>query len=130
MTLTSKILTLLLFLLLSPREMLNADEPQKQVITETQWPKEVVVEVGDIRTRINGPKLWTLSGIDYRNAVMATEDSAYGSVLVIRGVGLLGTAHFLDVPGRPGEVEKENVTSLSWMLSVRLAVVSSTSQTL
>jgi hypothetical protein len=110
--------------------MLNADEPQKQVITETQWPKEVVVEVGDIRTRINGPKLWTLSGIDYRNAVMATEDSAYGSVLVIRGVGLLGTAHFLDVPGRPGEVEKENVTSLSWMLSVRLAVVSSTSQTL
>jgi len=116
MTLTSKILMLLLFLLLSPREVLNADEPRGDVVTEPKWPKEVVVEVGDIRTRINGPKLWTLSGIDYRNSVMATEDSAYGSVLVIRGVGLLGTAHFLDVPGRPGEVEKENVTSLSWMI--------------
>jgi hypothetical protein len=43
---------------------------------------------------------------------MAVEDSAYGTVLTIRGVGHLGTAHFLDVPGKPGQVEKENVTSL------------------
>lgn len=113
---TTKLLTLLLLFLLSLNETLNADEPQRQSATETKWPEQFVVEVGDIRTRINGPKMWTLSGIDFRNSVMATEDSAYGSVLVIRGAGLLGTAHFLDVPGRPGEVEKENVSSLTWMI--------------
>lgn len=78
--------------------------------TQRDWPREVVVTVGDIRTRIDGPKLWTLSGIEYRGAVMATPDSAYGTVITIRGVGHLGTAHFLTVPGRPGEVEKEIVT--------------------
>jgi len=79
---------------------------------QANWPKEVVVTVGDIRTRIDGPKLWTMSGIDFQNTVMATEDSAYGSVITIRGVGHLGSAHFLSVPGKPGETEKENVTSL------------------
>ncbi len=79
---------------------------------QTNWPKEVVVTVGDIRTRIDGPKLWTLSGIEYQNTVMATEDSAYGSVITIRGVGHLGSAHFLAVPGKANEIEKEIVTSL------------------
>ncbi len=83
---------------------------------QENWPKEVVVTVGDIRTRIDGPKMWTLSGIDFQNTVMATEDSAYGTVLTIRGVGHLGTAHFLDVPGQQGEVEKEIVTSLKLFL--------------
>lgn len=89
--------------------MVGADS---QPADRTDWPKEVVVTVGDIRTRIDGPKMWTLSGIDFQNTVMATEASAYGTVLTIRGVGHLGTAHFLDVPGKPGEVEKEIVTSL------------------
>ena len=80
--------------------------------SQEKWPQEVIVTVGDIRTRIDGPKLWTMSGIEFQNAVMATEDSAYGSVVTIRGVGHLGTAHFLDVPGKPGEIEKEVVTSL------------------
>lgn len=79
---------------------------------QANWPNEVVVTVGDIRTRIDGPKLWTLSGLDYQNTVMATEDSAYGSVITIRGVGHLGSAHFLAVPDKPGEIEKEIVTSL------------------
>lgn len=86
----------------------RAESPSSQA----NWPKEVVVTVGDIRTRIDGPKLWTMSGIDYQNTVMATEDSAFGSVITIRGVGHLGTAHFLAVPGKPGEIEKEIVTSL------------------
>jgi hypothetical protein len=76
------------------------------------WPQQVVVTVGEVRTRIDGPKLWTLSGIEFQGTVMATEDSAYGSVLTIRNVGLLGTAHFLDVPGKPGQVEKEQVNHL------------------
>lgn len=84
----------------------------KNTSTQDNWPKEVVVNVGDIRTRIDGPKLWTLSGLEFQNTVMSTEDSAYGSVITIRGVGHLGSAHFLAVPGKPGEIEKEIVTSL------------------
>jgi len=80
--------------------------------SQADWPKEVVVTVGDIRTRIDGPKLWTMSGLEYQDTVMATEDSAYGTVITIRGVGHLGTAHFLNVPGKPGEIEKEIVTNL------------------
>ena len=90
----------------------RAEQPGSKKEGPTNWPQKVVVTVGDIRTRIDGPKMWTLSGIDYQNAVMATEDSAYGTVLTIRNVGHLGTAHFLDVPGKPGEVEKEDVTHL------------------
>lgn len=90
---------------------LHAQE-EKSATTKSSWPQQVTITIGDIRTRIDGPKLWTLSGIDYQEVMMATEDSAYGSVLTIRGAGHLGTAHFLDVPGKPGEVEKENVTAL------------------
>ncbi len=90
----------------------SAQNLNSRFADQTVWPREVVVTVGDIRTRIDGPKRWTLSGIDFQNTVMATEDSAYGTVLTIRGVGHLGTAHFLDVPGKPGQVEMEIVTSL------------------
>ena len=79
---------------------------------QANWPTEVIMTVGDIRTRIAGPRMWTLSGIDFQNTAMATQDSAYGTVLTIRGVRHLGTAHFLNVPDKPGEVEKEIVTSL------------------
>jgi hypothetical protein len=96
--------------------ILLAGNPLTQSEAQANWPKEVVVTVGDIRTRIDGPKMWTMSGIDFQNNVMATENSAYGTVLTIRGVGHLGTAHFLDVPGKPGEVEKEIVTSLKLFL--------------
>ena len=91
---------------------IRGEQPSVKKDRSASWPQKVVVTVGDIRTRIDGPKMWTLSGIDYQNAVMATEDSAYGTVLTIRNVGHLGTAHFLDVPGKPGEVEKEDVTDL------------------
>jgi hypothetical protein len=91
----------------------SADESSSgQPAAQADWPRQVVITVGDIRTRIDGPKMWTLSGIDFQNNVMAVQDSAYGTVVTIRGVGHLGTAHFLDVPGKPGMVEKENVLSL------------------
>lgn len=99
-------------ILLIQTEMRSAESSADQPAGQANWPQKVVVTVGDVRTRIDGPKMWTLSGIEYRDAVMATEDSAYGSVLTIRNVGHLGTAHFLDVPGKPGAVEKEIVTSL------------------
>ena len=92
---------------------LRAQSPAEHQI---DWPQKVTVTVGDIRTRIDGPKLWTLSGIDFQDHMMASEESAYGTAFTIRGVGHLGTAHFLDVPGRPGEIEKENVTSLKFFV--------------
>ena len=90
----------------------HAGQPGSKSDRSTKWPQQVVITVGELRTRIDGPKMWTLSGIDFQNEVMATEDSAYGTVLTIRNVGHLGTAHFLDVPGKPGHVEKEDVTHL------------------
>lgn len=91
---------------------LHAQDPADQA----DWPQKVTVTVGDIRTRIDGPKLWTLSGIDFQDRMMASEESAYGTVFTIRNVGHLGTAHFLDVPGKPGEIEKEDVTSLKFFV--------------
>ena len=90
----------------------RADGPASPIAGPENWPQNTVVCAGDVRVRIDGPKLWTLSGIDWQGTVMATEDSAYGTVLTIRHAGPLGTAHFLDVPGQPGKVEKEHVTSL------------------
>jgi hypothetical protein len=98
----------------------TATEAAAEAVAKTEggenWPQEVVVTVGELRTRIDGPKLWTLSGIEFQDTVMATQDSAYGSVLTIRNVGLLGTAHFLDVPGKPGQVEKERVNHLQLLV--------------
>ena len=82
----------------------------------TQRPDQLTAMIGDVTIRINGPKLWTLSGIEYRKSIIAVEDSAYGTVLNLRGVGILGSAHFLDVPGRPGEIEKENVARTQFFL--------------
>ncbi len=75
-------------------------------------PQSLTAKAGDVRIRIDGPKLWTLSGFDYQNQVIAVEDSAYGSVLNLKGIGILGSAHFLDIPGKPGMVEKEQVSAL------------------
>jgi len=83
---------------------------------ELRRPESLTVAVGDVVIRIDGPKMWTLSRIDYRKTIMAIEDSAYGSIFTIRDVGALGSAHFLDVPGKPGEVEKEDVTRLEFLL--------------
>jgi hypothetical protein len=90
----------------------SAESAAAQPAARADWPREVIVTIGDVRTRIDGPKLWTLSGIDYQDTIVAVQDSAYGTVLTIRDLGHLGTAHFLDVPGKPGEVEKEDVISL------------------
>jgi hypothetical protein len=84
--------------------------------SEANRPASLAIRVGDITTRIDGPKLWTLSGIEYQGDVMAVQDSAYGTVVTIEGVGHLGTAHFLEVPGKPGEVEKELVTDVRFFV--------------
>ncbi|MDA1230044.1 MAG: hypothetical protein O2856_04655 [Planctomycetota bacterium] len=100
-------------------DMGHADPPTKDS-TDLQRPESLTVGVGDLVIRIDGPKMWTLSGIDFQKTVMAVEDSAYGAVFTIRDVGTLGSAHFLDVPNKPGEVEKENVTRLQFFLDDQL----------
>ena len=60
--------------------------------------------IGSVTFQIDGPKLWTLSGFEYKTHFIATRDSAYGAMLNIEGVDLLGNSHFLDVPGQPGKV--------------------------
>ncbi len=91
-------------------------EPDPQPAAAPARPDTVTVTVGDILTRVDGPKMWTLSGIDFQKTVMTVEDSAYGTVLTYPGAQHLGTAHFLDVPGKPGEVEKENVIDLKFFV--------------
>ena len=90
-----------------------------QSITQTNRPTSLTAKVGDVLVRIDGPKLWTLSRIEYKGALLGVEDSAYGTVVNIRNVGNLGTAHFLDVPGHPGEVEKEQVHELRFFIDGR-----------
>lgn len=92
-----------------------ADEP-KLLAADDPRPDLVSCSVGNLSFQIDGPKLWTLSGFEYRTHSIATRDSAYGAVLNIEGVGLLGSAHFLDVPGQPGKIEKESVTQLEFFV--------------
>ena len=93
----------------------SADEQQSRD-TQAARPDLVNCAIGNVTFQIDGPKLWTLSGIEYKTHSIATRDSAYGTVLNIEGVGLLGTAHFLDVPGQPGKVEKEHISQLQFFV--------------
>jgi hypothetical protein len=93
----------------------SADE-QLSSDTEAVRPDLVNCAIGNVTFQIDGPKLWTLSGIEYKTHSIATRDSAYGAVLNIEGVGLLGTAHFLDVPGQPGKVEKEYISQVQFFV--------------
>ena len=56
---------------------------------EPDRPNSLTIRIGDVAARIDGPKLWTLSRIDYQSNIMAIEDSAYGTVFTIRDVGSL-----------------------------------------
>lgn len=96
----------------------QADESQPPA-ADVERPELVNCEIGNVSFQIEGVKLWTLSGLNYKTHSIATADSAYGTVLNIDGVGLLGTAHFLDVPGQPGKIEKENVTELEFLVDGR-----------
>jgi hypothetical protein len=93
----------------------SADE-QQSPIARIARPDLVNCAIGNVTFQIDGPKLWTLSGFEYKTHSIATKDSAYGAVLNIEGVGLLGSAHFLDVPGQLGKIEKENVTDLAFFI--------------
>lgn len=96
-----------------------AHEAFAQPMNSQPRPEKLTVTVGNVLIRIDGPKMWTLSGIDYQEFPIAVQESAYGSILNIRGVGALGSAHFLDVPGKPGVVEKEQVSLVQFYVDER-----------
>jgi hypothetical protein len=104
--------TLLAILATASLAFAEAQRAEEALAPQADWPLTFTVTAADVRTRIEAAKMWTISGIEFQDTEMAVQDSAYGTVLTIRGVGHLGTAHFLDVPGTPGQVEKEKVTSL------------------
>ncbi len=107
---------LLLFTMMLVMGNLVVGEAWAQSTESLPRPDKLTVTVGDVLIRIDGPKMWTLSGIDYKRFPIAVQESAYGSILNIRGVGALGSAHFLDVPGKPGAVEKEQVSLVQLFL--------------
>ena len=71
-------------------------------------PTSLMATVGDVRVRIDGPKLWTISRIERNGAILGVEESAYGTVVHIRGVGNIGTAHL--------EVEPEQILDLKFFV--------------
>ena len=115
---TSRVIDRLLPLLMALQfcSLICSADEQQSPSTKTVRPDLVNCTIGHVTFQIDGPKLWTLSGFEYKAHSIATSDSAYGAVLNIEGVGLLGSAHFLDVPGQPGKVEKENVTQLDFFV--------------
>lgn len=106
----------LLLIVLQFCSMICSADEQQPSDTEAVRPDLVNCAIGNVTFQIDGPKLWTLSGIEYKTHSIATRDSAYGTVLNIEGVGLLGTAHFLDVPGQPGKVEKEHIAQVQFFV--------------
>lgn len=81
---------------------------EKSKANERDRPASVTAHIGDVTVRIDGRKLWTLSRIEYKNSLLGVEHSAYGTVLNLKDVGFIGTAH--------KEVESEDVTDLRFFL--------------
>ena len=65
----------------------------------------VNISCGDILVRIDGPKMWTLSRIEYQGVLLGIEDSAYGTTLKFPGIGFIGSEHKLDRPDGCEEVK-------------------------
>src|SRR5262249_9739478 len=58
-----------------------------------RWPSSVTATCGNVAVRIDGPKMWTLSRIEYRGTRLGIEESAWGTVLNFPEVGFVGSAH-------------------------------------
>ncbi|MCA9009076.1 MAG: hypothetical protein KDB01_04985 [Planctomycetaceae bacterium] len=80
-----------------------ADEPQSPEVTESvtannQWPELVDCVIGNLTIQIDGPKLWRLSGLEYRTQSIATRDSVFGD-----DSGILKRGQFLESTAKQGE---------------------------
>lgn len=72
---------------------LGRAELPPQITTTYTGPASVTAKIGDVLVRIDGPKLWTLSRIEYKGTLLGVEESAYGTVVNIKDVGFIGSAH-------------------------------------
>ncbi|MHC4399354.1 MAG: hypothetical protein ACYTG0_06725 [Planctomycetota bacterium] len=59
------------------------------------WPREIVVESGDLEVRFESRSFWTLYRIDYKKTRLCLDQwgSHYGSVVSFPGVGFIGSGH-------------------------------------
>lgn len=112
---SASLLRILWLVLLLGSSAVLADEPS----SDAGRPEELECRIGELTFRIDGHKRWTLSGINFQGEILAVPESAYGTVVNIRGVGAFGSAHFLDVPGQPGAVEQEPVDRLEFRVDDR-----------
>lgn len=64
---------------MNPVAALRADDPPVHASAKIARPEKLTATIGDVLIRIDGLKLWTLSGIDFQNSKIAVQDSAYGS---------------------------------------------------
>lgn len=71
-------------------------------------PQSLIATIGDVLVRIDGPKLWTLSRIEWRGTLMAVEDSCYGTTIMVPDIGPIGSGHH--------EIESENVVELNFFI--------------
>ena len=86
----------------------RAEEPMTLTDSTVLGPPSLTAKVGNVLIRIDGPKLWTLSRIEYKGTLLGIEESAYGTVFGIKDVGWIGSAH--------KEHEVEQVTRLRFLL--------------
>lgn len=70
------------------------------------WPKEILVDCGNLQVRFESRSFWTLYRIDWKGARLGIDDfgSHYGSVARFPGVGFIGSGHT--------ENEKEKIEKL------------------
>jgi len=88
----------------------NSAETAETAALRGDWRSRPAVErievrCGEVGLLLRKGSQWTPGRIDYRNAALSTERSAYGSVFRLDGVGFIGTGHL--------EVEPEELLELA-----------------
>lgn len=88
-----------------------SDKNMDANLEKSVGPASVKIKSGNVLIRIDGPKMWTISRIEYKDTLLGVEDSAYGTVFKFTDIGFIGTGHFLDRPDG-----KENVKQLDFYI--------------
>jgi hypothetical protein len=83
------------------------------------WPIRLTAFCGDVLIRIDGSKLWTLRGIEWRGTAFGVEDSEYGTVVDYKDEGPIGAGH--------REIESEVVTGFEATVDGQLLALNSES---
>ena len=106
-----RIFRIILIVVIAALPVCASEKMAEDANVKAIWPKSLKVTCSDVLIRIDGPKMWTPSRIEYKGTLLGIEDSAYGTVLGFPAIGWLGTAHKLDIPDG-----QEDVRSLEFYL--------------